>query len=195
MDTRVLARRAARLVADLHELLHINYTEGAACDPQRFSYWLVINVEMSMQQRYALLMTDATSLRLRSLISLLLKLKQSTRLSCLACESQITQLADVITLPNQSLAGNFVNPHGFMHQIMLTKAVTDVALIGQPSSESTWFDGYAWTIMNCAECNEHLGWRFTEDGHGGVAEVIGLAEFFGLRRSAISAASSEQGDV
>jgi cereblon len=50
---------------------------------------------------------------------------------------------------------------------------------GRPSTEFTWFPGYAWEIAWCSRCGEHLGWRFTAvtDGEPGL--------FWGLRRDAI----------
>ena len=33
-------------------------------------------------------------------------------------------------------------------------------------SEDSWFPGYSWTILNCAGCGRHLGWRFTADDKG-----------------------------
>jgi hypothetical protein len=44
---------------------------------------------------------------------------------------------------------------------------------GAPSDEATWFAGYAWTCVACANCGEHLGWVYERAG-------AGAARFFGL---------------
>lgn len=34
-------------------------------------------------------------------------------------------------------------------------------LEGRPSTQDSWFPGYAWTILYCGRCYNHLGWKFT----------------------------------
>lgn len=36
-----------------------------------------------------------------------------------------------------------------------------LVLQGLPSTQDSWFPGYAWTIVSCPRCMSHLGWRFT----------------------------------
>lgn len=36
-----------------------------------------------------------------------------------------------------------------------------VFLHGGPSTEDSWFPGFAWTIAYCLRCHNHLGWKFT----------------------------------
>jgi hypothetical protein len=36
-----------------------------------------------------------------------------------------------------------------------------IGLQGRPSTQDSWFPGYAWTIAYCARCYSHLGWKFT----------------------------------
>ncbi len=31
---------------------------------------------------------------------------------------------------------------------------------GVPTSEFTWFGGFAWSLALCGNCNAHLGWRY-----------------------------------
>lgn len=40
-------------------------------------------------------------------------------------------------------------------------ADTAVRYQGRPSTQDTWFPGYAWTIMCCSRCFGHLGWKYT----------------------------------
>ena len=36
-----------------------------------------------------------------------------------------------------------------------------IELSGRPSTQDSWFPGFAWTIVSCQRCFNHLGWRFT----------------------------------
>ena len=56
--------------------------------------------------------------------------------------------------------GTFVNAHGIVHQIMTTRFSQMITMLSEPTEEHSWFPGYAWTIINCAICGNHLGWRF-----------------------------------
>ena len=74
----------------------------------------------------------------------------------------------------------FVNPHGYLHEIVTLRRAENLFATGRPSTEFTWFPGYAWEIAWCGRCSEHLGWRFVA-----VADAEpGL--FWGLRRDAIT---------
>jgi hypothetical protein len=46
-------------------------------------------------------------------------------------------------------------------------AASVVTLDGEPSLEDTWFPDYAWTIIHCARCHSHVGWKYT---HSSVVE-------------------------
>jgi hypothetical protein len=35
-------------------------------------------------------------------------------------------------------------------------------VIGEPTTEHTWFSGYAWSYAVCTGCLTHLGWYFTD---------------------------------
>lgn len=63
-----------------------------------------------------------------------------------------------------------------------TRSLAGHRLQGRPSTQYSWFPGYAWTIAVCSACGEHLGWRFT-------SSTKSPAAFYGLVRSAISAAA------
>merc|ERR1711991_417722 len=31
---------------------------------------------------------------------------------------------------------------------------------GEPTTKDSWFPGFAWTILSCNICGNHLGWKF-----------------------------------
>ena len=38
----------------------------------------------------------------------------------------------------------------------------NIGFQGQACTQDSWFPGYAWTILYCGVCRNHLGWKFTK---------------------------------
>jgi hypothetical protein len=68
-------------------------------------------------------------------------------------------------------AHGFVNPQGHVFQIGCFAAAPGCLPVGATSDYWTWFPGYAWQVVVCRSCTQHLGWRF-RGGAGG--------DFYGL---------------
>lgn len=92
------------------------------------------------------------------------------RLLCGGCGNPITHPRHRIERGGAHEHGR-INPAGFSFHLGCFAAAPGVALLGPPSTEHTWFPGYAWRIALCGACRDQLGWRF-QDGGGDV--------FFGL---------------
>lgn len=58
-------------------------------------------------------------------------------------------------------ASAFVNPAGYVHEVLTVRAARNLLHAGPPTTEFTWYPGYAWEIAHCARCTSHVGWRFT----------------------------------
>ena len=56
---------------------------------------------------------------------------------------------------------HYLNPHFFLHRLILARRVENVVFTGQPSIDCSWFPGYGWQISYCARCSDHIGWKFT----------------------------------
>ncbi len=54
----------------------------------------------------------------------------------------------------------FVNPHGLVYELVTLRRAIHVVGIGRPTTEFTWFPGYAWQVVACARCAAHLGWEY-----------------------------------
>jgi len=64
---------------------------------------------------------------------------------------------------------------------MLTvKKCWGVMAQGHPSAEYSWFPGYTWQIINCADCWSHLGWEFCA-----TRDDLRPRIFYGLTKTAI----------
>lgn len=72
-----------------------------------------------------------------------------------------------------------MNPHGILHEVMTVRSARNLVVAGPPTSEFTWYPGYAWEIAWCAACAEHVGWSFTATGESEPSR------FWALRRDAI----------
>lgn len=58
------------------------------------------------------------------------------------------------------------------------RKVQNVSYFGLARTEYSWFEGYSWTIMNCKDCGDHMGWKFK-------SHKLEPAKFFGINRKAI----------
>ncbi len=90
-------------------------------------------------------------------------------LLCANCLNMITprQTAMVVNGFHQH---TFANPSGMIYTIGCFRAAPGCAVVGEPSSEFSWFSGFMWRVVACAACQCHLGWRFSST----------TASFYGL---------------
>ena len=88
---------------------------------------------------------------------------------CAACGHEITRASAAISVAG-SHAHTFMNPGGYVFEIVCYREAPGTASAGASSAEWSWFPGYRWKIALCAACRAHLGWSFTS----------GADRFFGL---------------
>ena len=95
---------------------------------------------------------------------------------CRNCDAPIAPSSALMKSDRGPLV--FSNPQGVVFEIVTLSAAQNLKLWGEPTTEATWFSGYAWTVAFCAGCRAHLGWRYD-------AAVSGVtpASFFGLLRA------------
>ena len=81
-------------------------------------------------------------------------------LCCARCKTRITTHAARV-----SVAGahrhSFTNPGGFPFHIGCFSRVWNCAPVGGVTMDDTWFAGYAWQILSCGFCGEHMGWSYS----------------------------------
>jgi hypothetical protein len=59
----------------------------------------------------------------------------------------------------------FANPQGIVYTILCFEQADGCVSAGlPPSSDFTWFPGFAWRVGVCRFCRSHLGWQFVTDG-------------------------------
>lgn len=54
----------------------------------------------------------------------------------------------------------FFNPAGIVFEIGCFTQANGCMAAGPPSTEFSWFKGFAWRYVLCSGCFTHLGWLF-----------------------------------
>ncbi|MGH0158779.1 UNVERIFIED_CONTAM: hypothetical protein FKN15_045154 [Acipenser sinensis] len=104
-----------------------------------------------------------------------------TSLCCKQCQdTEITTKNEIFSLSLYGPMAAYVNPHGYVHETLTVYKANSLNLIGRPSTQHSWFPGYAWTIAQCRTCGSHLGWKFTATN-----KDLTPHKFWGLTRSAL----------
>ncbi|KAM7459344.1 hypothetical protein LguiA_036338 [Lonicera macranthoides] len=154
-DSYCLAQR----VADMwRQIVGTPSMEVLVRKPDLLSFHIASKIPVSESTRQELLEIDGISYRLRREIELL---ESFDRVRCKICQTVIGKRSDMLVMSNEGPLGAYVNPHGYVHEVMTLYKAVGLALIGSPVTEDSWFPGYAWTIVYCATCECQMGWRFT----------------------------------
>jgi len=94
---------------------------------------------------------------------------------CRQCRQAITRPAERISVQGAH-RHTFANPHGIVFEIGCFKYAQGCGYAGPPSTEFTWFSGYAWRVSYCTTCLTHLGWIFIagsgDSFHGFILERL-----------------------
>jgi cereblon len=130
-----------------------------------------------MQPPLALLKRDATRPKpIRDIDHQRASARQRRRpLVCRHCLSEISDASALFGMDSDNPIRVFPNPHGTLREIMTVRFATGLHLVGPPTTEFTWFAGYAWEVAYCESCARHLGWRFSA-----VEPAAELDTFYGL---------------
>lgn len=72
---------------------------------------------------------------------------------------------------------NYCNPAGYIHETLTVHKTLEnsTRLVERPSTEFSWFPGYAWQIAVCNSCSTHIGWKFLA-----LTKNLKPKAFFGL---------------
>ncbi len=91
------------------------------------------------------------------------KSKEEKVYRCSMCGQSIAPAAARIAMDGSS-EYTYTNPHGFVFTIGYFRIAPGCAVTGVPTTEYTWFPGYAWRYASCMACGVHLGWEFSSGG-------------------------------
>lgn len=100
---------------------------------------------------------------------------------CRHCGAQISNRHAFFSMDGRPASRIFSNPHGLLHEVFTVGRAHGLLLEGPPTTEFSWFPGYAWEVAYCAACRAHLGWQFTA-----VEPHLEPVRFWGLRCSEVA---------
>ena len=143
------------------------------------SYWLSANLPFSTADKIKLLGFPSTYLRLKYILSWLSSLENET-LVCISCHYPVCGASDIFSMSEEGVTAAYVNPQGYVHQIITVRKANNVVCHGEPTTEHSWFPGFSWEIVSCATCGAHIGWFFAA-----VSSACQPQEFWGIRREII----------
>ena len=152
---------------------------GVPSHPTELSWWVTSNLPLPDSLRTRMLGLNSPVQRLRLALSFL---SQCRVLACRNCGKQLGEQASIFSMSKEGPQGAFVNPHGHLHETLTLYKAKNLRLVGRPSSEYSWFPGYAWTITECLGCWSHVGWKFTA-----TSSRLTPAKFYGFSRKNIEA--------
>ncbi|KAM7258239.1 hypothetical protein ACFE04_013980 [Oxalis oulophora] len=175
--------------------------EGFVNNPNLLSFYIASKIPVSESVRQELLEIDGISYRLQREIELL---ESFDRVRCRTCKGVIAKRSDMLMMSNDGPLGAYVNPGGFVFEIMTLHQANGLALIGTPVREYSWFPGYklqfsasfpfsdaalvqylliryAWTIATCTTCEIQMGWLFSATN-----KKLKPRSFWGIRSSQVA---------
>ncbi|KAH1253083.1 Protein cereblon [Glycine max] len=126
--------------------------------PDILSFHIASKIPVSESTRQELLDIDGIAYRLRREIELL---ESIDLIRCKSCETIIAKRSDMLVMSSEGPLSAYVNPGGYVHEIMTLYKANGLALVGSAATDYSWFPGYAWTIATCATCKTQMGWLFT----------------------------------
>ncbi|XP_076469200.1 protein cereblon-like [Babylonia areolata] len=166
-----------QIIKELHSWNDTLQTTTLPKDATELSYWVAQNLPLDNTLRMHLLEVTCPVHRLRSEITIM---KKCAVLCCVACSQQIARKEDLFSMSMEGPLGAYVNPQGHVHETLTVYKANNLSLLGRPSTEHSWFPGYAWTIAQCRRCASHMGWKFTA-----AKRKLTPQKFWGLCRSSL----------
>lgn len=88
---------------------------------------------------------------------------------CRLCNNIITKPSNILDVEGNHIH-TFSNPEGVVYRIGCFKEAVGCIPVSEPTYDFTWFPGYRWSVVVCANCLNHLGWHYSSDS----------SSFFGL---------------
>ncbi len=95
--------------------------------------------------------------------------KERKWVRCRKCHYKIAHISDKISI-NKTDTHIFKNPFGIYYRVICFSDAPGSINVSRYTVENTWFSGYAWSIIMCRSCNDHIGWHYDS----------GMGEFYGL---------------
>src|SRR5688572_15867562 len=79
---------------------------------------------------------------------------------CAACRTEVSRPDAVRVVAEGGPRHTFPNLGGVVFEIVTVDWSTNLVPASAPYAEWSWFPPYTWTVVLCAGCGTHLGWRY-----------------------------------
>ncbi|XP_062557219.1 protein cereblon-like [Armigeres subalbatus] len=128
-------------------------------DPVKLSFWLARNIPIDERDRKLIYQADAVISRMLVINK---SLDHMCYFMCKRCENEIGSYNDIFAMNKQGVQTSYCNPSGYVHETLTIYKTKENSTftVDRPSTEFSWFPGYSWQITLCANCRQHLGWKF-----------------------------------
>lgn len=112
--------------------------------------------------------------------------------NCKRCKTKIAVYNDIFAMAKGNVNANYCNPAGYIHETLTVHKTLEnsTTLVDRPSTEFSWFPGYAWQIAVCAKCSSHIGWKFLA-----FTKNLRPKSFFGLSCKSLVVSPEGRGDT
>uniref|UniRef100_A0A182MDL1 Protein cereblon n=1 Tax=Anopheles culicifacies TaxID=139723 RepID=A0A182MDL1_9DIPT len=131
-------------------------------DKVKLSFWLARNIPLTEEYRKMIFCTDSV---LRRMLIINKALDHMWYFICKRCESEIANYDDMFAMSKQGVQTSYCNPAGHVHDTLTVHKTKENSTlpVDRPSTNYSWFPGYSWQIIVCANCRQHLGWKFVAE--------------------------------
>lgn len=192
-----------RVMDKIRRFLVMLEIDSAPTDQVKLSFWLARNVPITEDQRYEIFITNSVTHRLLIIGKALDILK--CYFCCKRCDNRVANYHDLFAMSKQGQS-LFCNPSGYVHEtVTFTKIIEHSSyVVDRPSTEFSWFPGYAWQILLCngknlvsvlfellisycilfSGCHVHLGWKFMA-----TKKNLNPRKFYGLSGKSLTVKS------
>lgn len=107
--------------------------------------------------------------------------KSQRKIRCASCHTHLSEWKHLVAVHQATPFHKFTNPQGLVFRIFTVSHCLAIQNVSSPTTEHTWFSGYAWSVCICLGCGEHLGWSYYSANlqpHAFVGLIEGRAEFY-----------------
>uniref|UniRef100_A0A182SR45 Protein cereblon n=1 Tax=Anopheles maculatus TaxID=74869 RepID=A0A182SR45_9DIPT len=154
-DTKEVMTKVERFLSSL------NIT-SVHTDQVKLSFWLARNIPLTEECRKMIFCTDSVW---RRMLIINKALDHMWYFICKRCESEIANYDDMFAMSKQGVQTSYCNPAGYVHDTLTVHKTKENSTlpVERPSTNYSWFPGYSWQIIVCANCRQHLGWKFVAE--------------------------------
>jgi cereblon len=150
----------------------------APTEPAPFSYWIISNLPIQDSYRIQALILNSVVQRLRLEVSIM---SRCLYIYCKRCEACFCRREDVFSMSATGPQASYVNQRGMVFDLFTVYTATALKAISHPTTNYTWFPGYAWIIATCSSCHVQIGFKFVATNKSLKPE-----SFWGLSRNSVN---------